>query len=329
MLENRGALVAEYGDPRSAIKLVSLPRPEPAPGEIEIAIERTAINPSDLIPVTGAYRSRTVLPFIPGFEGFGRVTRIGEGVTGFSPGDRVLPLGASGLWQSYLLRPALWCFPVPDDIADDDAAMAYINPMTTLQLLEALEGHFAPKDGLAGLKIAVTAAGSAIGRMLLRELARKGATPIALVRSLESWARDPERSAASVATFEVFAADGNPAHAIVDCVGGFAGGALLQTAVLPGGLFLQYGALSGVPVPQAAISARPDINFRFLWLRNYVHAAGRDQLAASIAACFAGIREGTFSSRVDAIYPLSRLAEALAHLERGTRPGKVLLDPRC
>lgn len=325
--ENRGALVAEYGMPRAVIRLCPLPRPAPKPGEIEIAIARAAINPSDLIPVTGAYRSRTTLPFTPGFEGFGLITRIGDGVTGFAVGDRVLPLGASGLWQRYLLRPAEWCFPVPDDIADDDAAMAYINPMTTLQLVETLENHFAPRGGLNDLQIAVTAAGSAIGRMLLRLLRRKGAVPIAIVRDRTTWDRDPEPSATTVALLDDYTAD--PIDAVVDCIGGPAGGALLCQKLKPGDLFLQYGALSGIPVPQEAISARPDVSFRFLWLRNYVHSAGREQLAASVEVCFSGLRDGLFSSRIAATYPLSRLDEALAHQEQPGRTGKILLDPRC
>ncbi|MDQ0319414.1 NADPH:quinone reductase-like Zn-dependent oxidoreductase [Pararhizobium capsulatum DSM 1112] len=329
MPENRGALISRYGEPRVVVELATLSRPAPQPGEIEIAIERAAINPSDLIPITGAYRNRTILPFIPGFEGFGRVTRVGKDVSGLAVGDRVLPLGASGLWQTYLLRPADWCFPVPDDIADNDAAMAYINPMTTLQLIETLKGHFAANGGLAGLRIAVTAAGSAIGRMLLRQLARENALPMAIVRNRQTWDGDPEPSAAASVLLASDVGDSEPLHAVIDCVGGYAGGDLLCDKLLAGGLFLQYGALSGIPVPQEAISARPDVRFSFLWLRNYVHSAGRDRLAASVEICFAGVRDGIFSSRIAATYPLSRLADALAHQEKPARNGKILIDPRC
>ncbi|WP_370040036.1 alcohol dehydrogenase catalytic domain-containing protein [Sinorhizobium fredii] len=54
------------------------------------------MNPSDLIPVTGAYRARTELPFVPGFEGVGVVRRVGTGVHHLKSGDRVVPIGASG-----------------------------------------------------------------------------------------------------------------------------------------------------------------------------------------------------------------------------------------
>ena len=76
------AVVRAFGDPRQVIDLEEAERPEPGPGEVEIRIRRAAINPSDLIPVTGAYRSRTPLPFVPGFEGVGEIVRLGEGVGG-------------------------------------------------------------------------------------------------------------------------------------------------------------------------------------------------------------------------------------------------------
>ena len=57
------------------------------------------INPSDLVAISGAYRSRATLPFVPGFEGVGIVESVGPGVQQSLLGHRVLPLGSSGAWQ--------------------------------------------------------------------------------------------------------------------------------------------------------------------------------------------------------------------------------------
>ncbi|WP_376101006.1 alcohol dehydrogenase catalytic domain-containing protein (plasmid) [Roseomonas sp. CCTCC AB2023176] len=57
------------------------------------------INPSDLVPVAGAYPYRTALPFVPGFEGVGTVERLGSAAAAgapLRPGQRVLPLGSAG-----------------------------------------------------------------------------------------------------------------------------------------------------------------------------------------------------------------------------------------
>jgi NADPH:quinone reductase-like Zn-dependent oxidoreductase len=323
------ALVANYGRPEDVIRLASLPHPAVEPGMIEIAVERAAINPSDLIPVTGAYSNRTVLPFVPGFEGVGTISRVGTDVTGLKPGDRVLPLGASGLWQAYLQRPAEWCFAVPADLSTEQAVTAYINPMTTLRLIAALKDHFGGPAGLAGRRIGVTAAGSAIGRMLLMTLLSKGAEVTAIVRSDSTAARLPALPGLqTLVTGQPIGRD-TVFDAVVDAVGGETGGGLLRHNLPAGGMFLQYGALSGVPIAQDALSARPDVRFAFLWLRSFVHSAGRQALSGAFAQCFDGLRDGTFASHIAATYPLSRISDALAHQNAPDRRGKVLIDPHC
>ncbi len=299
------------------IGLEEVERAAPGPGEVEIRIRRAAINPSDLIPVTGAYRSRTALPFVPGFEGVGEITRLGEGVNGLALRQRVLPIGASGLWQASLIRPAAWCFAVPDDLSDDQAAMAYVNPLTAFRLVDAVKAHF---HGAAGLRVGVTAAGSAIGRMLLTLLAEAGFRPVALVRSAATAERLAEGFSGEIA-------GAPPLDAVLDAVGGDAGNALFRT-LRRGGAFVQYGALSGAQLDPALIAIRrEEVAFSFLWLRNWVHSAGRVEIAAEFERSFAGIRAGHLASTVDTVFTLSDLPAALARQEDPARTGKLLLAP--
>lgn len=330
MGESLAAWVTEYGRPEDVIRLALLPRAAPGPGMVEIAIEQAAINPSDLIPVTGAYSNRTTLPFVPGFEGVGTVSRIGSGVKTLKPGDRVLPLGASGLWQAFLLRPAEWCFAIPGDLSNEQAATSYINPMTTLQLLERLREHFGNRFGMAGRRIAITAAGSAIGRMLLKTLTAEGAEVTAIVRSAETAESLRVFAGVNILTTNAGPPGGDVGlDAVIDAVGGDIGEKLLHHHVTPGGLFLQFGALSGIPIEPSAVTARPDVRFAYLWLRSFVHAADRATLEAALQTCFDGSRSGALGSDIAATYPLSQLSHALAHQQTQDRRGKILLDPRC
>ncbi|WP_443026545.1 alcohol dehydrogenase catalytic domain-containing protein [Sphingomonas sp. IC-56] len=155
-----------FGAPDQALSLETADRPLVDRGQVLVRMRASPINPSDLIPVTGAYRHRTALPFIPGFEGVGVVADVGEGINPVLIGRRVLPLGTAGCWQSWKTLPADWCVTVPEDLDDDEAATAYINPLTALLMVRKL----APKRGD---RIGVTAAGSAIGRMLIRMLAAR------------------------------------------------------------------------------------------------------------------------------------------------------------
>jgi NADPH:quinone reductase-like Zn-dependent oxidoreductase len=291
---------------------------------VEIRIRRAAINPSDLIPVTGAYRSRTTLPFVPGFEGVGEIVRMGDGVAEEPPprvflGQRVLPIGSSGLWQEYLVRPAEWCFAVPDDLSDDQAAMAYVNPLTAFRLVEAVSAHFGAADGR---RVGVTAAASAIGKMLLVLLADAGFRPVALVRSPATAERLREGFSGEIAVQSAPMLD-----AVLDAVGGAAGDALFRQ-IRPGGAFIQYGALSGAQLDPMLVSARREaVAFSFLWLRNWVHSAPRAAIEAAFARSFSGIRSGVLGSAVEGVFPLSDLAAALARQENPARRGKLLLAP--
>ncbi|UPA25144.1 zinc-dependent alcohol dehydrogenase family protein [Shinella oryzae] len=313
------AVVRAFGDPRQVIDLEEADPVAPGPGAVEIRIRRAAINPSDLIPVTGAYRSRTTLPFVPGFEGVGEITALGTDVTGLSIGQRVLPIGASGLWQQRLVRPAAWCFAVPDDLSDDQAAMAYVNPLTAFRLIDAVQAHF----GTAGSqRVGVTAAASAIGRMLLVLLAEAGFHPVALVRS----AARAERLAETFAG-EIALAAAPDLDAVLDAVGGEAGNALFRQ-IRAGGAFIQYGALSGAQLNPALVADRREaVAFSFLWLRNWVHAAPRADIETAFARSFAGIRAGVLGSAIDGVYPLSQLAAALDRQDDPARTGKLLLAP--
>src|SRR5699024_12403449 len=88
------------------------------------------VNPSDLIPIRGAYAHRIALPHIPGYEGVGVVEKVGSAVSQSLVGQRGLPLRGEGTWQEYVQSPVKYAVPVPDSIDDFTAAQMYINPLT-------------------------------------------------------------------------------------------------------------------------------------------------------------------------------------------------------
>jgi hypothetical protein len=64
--------------------------PEPGRGEVRVAVEACSLNYHDVFTRQGMPGIKTPLPMIPGCDAAGRVDKAGEGVTGWSPGDRVL-----------------------------------------------------------------------------------------------------------------------------------------------------------------------------------------------------------------------------------------------
>ena len=90
---SRAFVVREYGGPE-LLQLEELEVAAPGPGQIKIRNHAVGLNFVDVYQRTGLYP--TPLPFVAGNEGAGEVLAVGQGVTGFSPGDRVAYQGPVG-----------------------------------------------------------------------------------------------------------------------------------------------------------------------------------------------------------------------------------------
>jgi len=70
--------------------------PQPKPGELVVKFHAAALNYRDLMVVSGTYNPRLKMPAVPLSDGAGEITAIGEGVTKWKVGDRVMPIFAQG-----------------------------------------------------------------------------------------------------------------------------------------------------------------------------------------------------------------------------------------
>jgi propanol-preferring alcohol dehydrogenase len=138
----------QFDAPGQPLRLVTRPMPQPGPGEILIEISACGVCRTDLHVADGDIPAR--YPIIPGHEVVGRVQRIGSGVTGFEPGQRVgVPwLGHAcgncpfcraerenlcdypeftgctrdGGYASHMVADAAFCFALPERFSDVEAA---------------------------------------------------------------------------------------------------------------------------------------------------------------------------------------------------------------
>jgi NADPH:quinone reductase len=100
----------EFSAPEDALS-VDLPDPTPGPGQIAIDVTHAAVGLVDLFFRQGLFKDRPGMPlppFIPGLEVAGTVRELGEGVTGFAVGEKVVALSASGTggYTAVYLAPA-------------------------------------------------------------------------------------------------------------------------------------------------------------------------------------------------------------------------------
>ena len=172
---------ARFGLPGDVLEIQDVPVPEPGPGQVRVRMIASPINPSDLLMVRGEYGRRPRLPATPGFEGVGIVEATGKGLLGrLRLGRRVVVLNsAGGNWQEQVIVAAREVVPVSTEIADEQAASFFVNPASALIMTR----HVLKIP--SGAWVLQTAAGSALGRMIVRLGQRHGFRTINVVRRPE------------------------------------------------------------------------------------------------------------------------------------------------
>lgn len=100
----------------------TVPQPEPGPGQISIAVAATGLNNADLLQARGLYPPPPGASPILGMEVSGLVAKLGEGVSGWSVGDRVCALLGGGGYAEQAIADAGSVLPVPDAIDLVEAA---------------------------------------------------------------------------------------------------------------------------------------------------------------------------------------------------------------
>ena len=93
----KALLCTRHGEPE-ALELGELPAPPCGPHALRIAVHSAGVNYPDALIIAGKYQFQPPLPFAPGGEVAGTVLELGEAVTGFAVGDRVM--GMCG-WNGY------------------------------------------------------------------------------------------------------------------------------------------------------------------------------------------------------------------------------------
>jgi len=96
------------------LKLTEVDNPVPGPGQLLVRVKACAINYPDVLIIEDKYQFKPDRPFAPGGEIAGIVEAAGDGVTGWSPGDRLIAmLGHGGLAEKVVV-PAAMALPLPE-----------------------------------------------------------------------------------------------------------------------------------------------------------------------------------------------------------------------
>jgi NADPH2:quinone reductase len=327
----KAAVFDRFGEPADVLQVRDVPVPEVGPGQVRVRMTASPINPSDLLMIRGQYARIPTLPATAGFEGVGVVDMVGRGplarMLGLSPGRRVAVLNERGNWQEQVVIPARQAVPVPADLPDEQVASFFVNPATALIM---------PRYVLKvprGAWLLQTAAGSALGRMVIRLGRHYGFRTINVVRrreqaeELKSLGGDAVICTADESIEErVAAITGNVGVPFaIDAVGGATGLSVVR-ALSPGGRMLVYGILSGDPVPlDNAVLVMGQVAIQGFLLSEWAHQQSVLTMLLLFRRVSRLMQAGILTTEVGAAFPLERIREAVQQAEAPGRQGKILL----
>ena len=300
----------------------------PAAGEVLVRNTAIGLNFIDVYYRTGLYPAPNGLPLIPGGEAAGTVLAVGEGVTGFKPGDRVAYMVGTGCYCEERVVPAARLLHLPDGISDEHAAASMLKGMTAEYLLRRT---FPVKRGDT---ILFHAAAGGVGLIAGQWANHLGATVIGTVGSAEKAELARAHGYHHVIDYsrEDFVAgvaritDGRKCDVVYDSVGKDTYMGSLD-CLRPLGMFVSFGQSSG-PIPPfnlALLSQKGSLFATRPTLFTYV--ASRADLEASSTALFDVMASGVVDVQINQRYALADAATAHADLERRKTTGATVLVP--
>jgi NADPH:quinone reductase-like Zn-dependent oxidoreductase len=319
-----------FGPPEEVLQVRDVAEPgEPGPGQVRVRMVMSPINPSDLHYIRGDYGKRPNLPATPGFEGVGIVEAAGSGLLARRVrGKRVAVLNAStGNWQEKVIVPAQQAIPVPRDLPDDQAAAFFVNPASALAMTRYVLK--APR----GAWLIQTAAGSALGRMVIRLGRYYGFRTINVVRRRE---QGEELLKIGADDFICTADESIPERVktitggagvpfALDAVGGATGTGVIQSLGI-GGRMLLYGTLAGEPIQiDSRVLIVGQKRVEGFWLSEWMPSQGIMTKLGLIRKIGKLFREGIVTSEIGATFPLDEVQAAVKQAQVIGRQGKILL----
>ena len=322
---SRALIVRETGGP-DVMKLEDRDPGVPGPGQIRIANKAIGLNFVDCYERSGLYKVE--LPFVPGNEGAGVVTAVGDGVSDIKVGDRVGYIGPVGAYADERLLPAARAIPLPDHIDFETAAASMLKGMTAYYLL------FETWKLKPGESILWHAAAGGVGLIACRWAKALGATVYGTAGSPEKVALAKANGCDEVINYrtESFSkrvrelTGGRGVDVVYDSVGQATFEESLD-CLRPRGLMVSFGNASGpVSVPNLGIlAAKGSLYVTRPTSRAYF--ATTEELRHAARMLFAAIGDGTVKVAVPQRVDLADAAAAHRALEARQTTGSTLLLP--
>jgi len=327
------ALLSRQPGPPETLSLEEVADPAAGPGELLVRVHACAINYPDVLIIEDKYQFRPARPFAPGGEVAGVVEAVGEGVSGWMVGDRLIAYHGHGGLAEKVAVPAAHAFPLPDGYSYAQGSSLLITYATVIHALwdrgRLKSGETLLVLGAAGgIGLAAIELGKARGARVVAavsseekaEAARKMGADLAIVYPQGPFDKDGQKALA-----QLFKEAVGPAGAdvILDPVGGDYAEPALRSIAWEG-RYLVVGFPAGIPRLPLNLTLLKSCDVCGVFWGAF---AARDPKAnaAHVAELFQLWDAGKINPRVSATYPLDRGGEAIAAMAARKVIGKLVV----
>ena len=327
------ALLSKAAGGPETLELTEVDEPSVEPGQLLIRVRACAINYPDVLIIEDKYQFKPPRPFAPGGEIAGVVEQVGERVTAWSPGDRVIAmLGHGGLAEKVVV-PAAMAVPLPEGRSFEEGSALILTYATTIHALldrgKLKAGETLLVLGAAGgVGLAAIELGKAYGARVIAavsseekaEAARAGGADSTLIYPRGPF--DKDQSKALAAQFKEAVGPAG-ADVIYDPVGGDYAEPALRSIAWEG-RYLVIGFPAGIPKLPLNLTLLKSCDVRGVFWGAF---AARDPKgnAAHLATLFRLWEEGRIKPRVTRTWPLAEGGEAIAHMAARQAVGKLVV----
>jgi len=307
----------------TALELRDAPVPEPGPGQVLLRMHAAGLNRGELIVGHSVKAGGTAKA--AGGEGAGEVARLGEGVTGFKTGDRVMGR-CSGAFAEYSLIDAREALAMPKNLSWEEAACIPLVFMVVHDMLIA-QGKLK-----AGEWLLVTGVSSGVGVAALQTAKALGAKVIGTSGSqdkldkLKAMGLDVgiRTRAVDFADAVMKATGGKGANLVVNNVGGSVFAETIR-ALAYEGRHATVGYVDGVLESEIDIEALHTKRLTLFGVSNRLRTP--EQRAVTVRGFAADIlpfiAAGKIRPVIDRVFPFSELPAAKSYMESNAHLGKI------
>jgi len=331
----KALLSVRVGGPETLV-LRDIADPVPGAGEVLIAVKACGLNYPDQLIIQDKYQFKPTRPFSPGGEVAGVVEALGDGVSDFCVGDRVIGSVTWGGLAQKLALPATGCVKIPSSMPFDEAAAFLLSYVTSYHALKH-RAAIAPGETLlvlgagGGVGLAAVELGRAFGARVIGAASSSEKLKIAEEAGAHKVLMYPRDAAApdirrQIASDFKSAAEPSGIDVVYDCVGGSYTESALRALNIEGRLLIVGfpAGIASIPMNLPLLKACQIVG---VFAGDWMHRK-QDQYRAAVKDLITMYRNGQIRPRISARFPLSDAPRGLMSLVERTALGKlvVLMD---